>query len=73
MPEENQELDLKTRAEEPLRVRADGVDIWQHPLKDQIEADKYLATRKHSSNPFGALRFAKIELGGSTAQLRTKT
>lgn len=33
---------IQTNAEGPKEVLVDGVKNVQHPLKDQIEADKYL-------------------------------
>ena len=33
---------IKENAEGPRRVRGDSAEMEQHPLKDQIEADRYL-------------------------------
>jgi len=35
-------------------------EVWQHSLKEQIEADRYLASREARGNPHKVLRFAKL-------------
>ena len=32
---------ITTRAGKPARVSSDGVSVDQHPIPDQIEADRY--------------------------------
>ena len=36
---------IKENAEGPRRARGDSGEMEQHPLKDQIEADRYLKSR----------------------------
>lgn len=37
---------IKDNAQGPAEARGDSGSIRQHSLKDQIEADRYLASRK---------------------------
>ena len=34
-------------AQGPAEVKGDSVSVRQHDLKDQVEADRYLASRSH--------------------------
>ena len=54
------DIAIKTNAEGPKQASADGVNIQQHSLADQIAADKYLAGKKAMSRPPFGLRIAKI-------------
>jgi len=52
---------IQTNAQGPRQATADGVTVQQHPLADQIAADKYLAGKKAmASNPAKALVRVKI-------------
>lgn len=52
---------IKSNAEGPESAEADGVRVKQHSLRDQIEADKYLAGKEAvTSNPAKALSRVKI-------------
>ena len=52
---------IKQNAEGPESAEADGVRVKQHGLKDQIEADKYLAGKEAvSKNPAKAFTRVKI-------------
>ena len=56
---------LKENAEGPAQVTGDQGSVRQHPLPEQIAADKYLrdvATHTSSKLP---VRFAKIKSGGA--------
>ncbi len=37
---------LREAARQPAKASVDGQSVEQHPLKDQIEADRYLASKK---------------------------
>jgi hypothetical protein len=55
------DLDIKTNAEGPKQASADGVTVEQHPLPDQIAADKYLASKRvFSKNP--AKGFVRVKI-----------
>ena len=44
MPDELADA-IETNAQAPASASVDGQSAKQHPLKDQIEADRYLAAR----------------------------
>jgi len=57
---------IKTNAEGPKQASADGVNVQQHSLADQIAADKYLAGKEAvSRNPAKAFTRVKIVPPGS--------
>ncbi len=39
------EQQIRENAAQPRRASVDGVEAEQHPLKDQIEADRYLESK----------------------------
>jgi len=49
----------------PQSAKGDVGEVRQHSLKDQIEADRYLASREARSKPHKALRFAKLSPPGA--------
>jgi len=52
---------IKQNAEGPKQASADGVNVQQHSLDDQIAADKYLAGKEAvSKNPAKAFVRVKI-------------
>jgi hypothetical protein len=51
---------IRDNAAGPAKAAADGVSVEQHPLADQIAADKHLAGKKAMSSPPFGLRVAKI-------------
>jgi len=51
---------IKQNAEGPKRASGDSGSVDQHSLKDQIEADKYLASKDAGKNPAKAFTRAKI-------------
>ena len=52
---------IEQNAAGPKQASADGVNVQQHPLPDQIAADKYQAgKRAFSRNPAKALVRMKI-------------
>ena len=58
-----EELDstIETNAKGPKQAGADGVNVQQHSLPDQIAADKYLAGKQAvSKNP--AKAFARVKI-----------
>ena len=56
------ELDnaIETNAKGPKQAGADGVNVQQHSLPDQIAADKYLASKSALSSGSMGLRKRKI-------------
>jgi len=51
---------IKQNAEGPKRASGDSGSVDQHSLKDQIEADKYLASKDAAKNPAKAFTRVKI-------------
>jgi len=56
---------IETNLTTPKRAVADGIEAEQHPLPDQIAADRYLATKEAMANPSRGLRFTKIKHPGA--------
>jgi len=51
---------IRQNAQGPESAEADGVKVKQHPLPDQIAADKYLAGKAATANPAKAFTRVKI-------------
>jgi hypothetical protein len=51
---------IKESAEGPESVESDGMRVKQHSLRDQIEADKYLAAKETSRSNRLGVRLVKI-------------
>jgi hypothetical protein len=62
-----EELDstIRENAAGPESAGADGVQVKQHNLRDQIEADKYLAGKDARRNPAKAFTRVKIVSPGT--------
>jgi hypothetical protein len=57
---------IKKNAEAPESAEADGVKVKQHPLPDQIAADKYLAAKDVAArNPAKGFTRVKIVPSGT--------
>ncbi|NQU20431.1 MAG: hypothetical protein HQ567_04045 [Candidatus Nealsonbacteria bacterium] len=56
---------IKENAAGPKRASDDAGSVEQHPLKDQIEADKYLAAKKATQLKGLGIKLAKISPGGT--------
>jgi len=63
MPDELKEA-IEKNAQGPS-AKGDVGQVEQHLLADQIEADRYLASREARSRPHKALRFAKLSPPGA--------
>jgi len=55
---------IEQNATEPKRVRGDSGEVEQHSLKDQIEADRYLASKKAAAKGMG-IRISKMKASGA--------
>ena len=51
---------IRQSAQGPESAEVDGVKVKQHPLPDQIAADKYLAGKDARRNP--ARSFARVKI-----------
>jgi hypothetical protein len=50
---------IKENAQGPKRAQGDAGSVEQHDLKDQIEADRYLASKEASKKGLG-VRMTKV-------------
>ncbi len=50
-PTPNLEQAIRDNAAGPAKAAGDSGSVEQHPLKDQIEADRYLASKDAAINP----------------------
>ena len=50
---------IKTNAEGPKRASGDSGSVEQHPLKDQIAADRYLASKAAMKGKGLGIKFTK--------------
>ncbi len=61
MPEETEiEDSIRRNAAGPKSAEVDGQKVEQHSLPDQIEADKYLASKKAVKSRTSGLKFSKL-------------
>lgn len=56
---------IRENAEGPKRAQGDSGSVEQHPLKDQIDADRYLASKEAMKKPGIGIKFAKLVPSGS--------
>lgn len=52
--------ELEESATNPKKVESDGVKVEKHPLKDVIDADRYLDGDTGVAQPTRGLRFSKL-------------
>ena len=64
MPEDLDQS-IRDNAAGPAEAHGDSGGMKQHSLKDQIEADRYLASKKAAANKNRGLRFTKIAPPGA--------
>ena len=67
--EEQQSSELRDiileNAKGPKRVEGDSGSVEQHSLKDQIEAERFLQSKKATQRPGLGVRFTKIAADGT--------
>ncbi len=56
---------IRENAQGPKRAQGDSGSVEQHPLTEQIEADKYLASKTAVRDPKRGLRLTKLVPPGS--------
>ncbi len=59
-PTPNLEQAIRDNAAGPAKAAGDSGSVEQHPLKDQIEADRYLASKSAAKSPAKALRLTRL-------------
>lgn len=62
------ELDdtIRQSAQGPAKATGDAGSVEQHPLPDQIEADRYLASKDAAESKKRGLRFNKLVPPGAS-------
>jgi len=60
----DQSSHIETNLQGPKQVTVDGQSVSQHPLKDQLEADEYLAQKAAGNESTLPIRLTKIKPGG---------
>jgi hypothetical protein len=60
MPGNDLDQAIRDNAAGPARVQGDSGSVQQHSLKDQIEADRYLASKDAAKRPARALRLTRL-------------
>ncbi len=58
--EDNLDNTIRQNAQAPAKATGDSGSVEQHPLKDQIEADRYLESKKAAKSRRAGIRFAKL-------------
>ena len=56
---------LRENMNSPKSAEVDGQRVEQHSLKDQIEADRYLASKKAVKSRTSGLKFTKMSHSGA--------
>lgn len=51
---------IAANAAGPKKVVSDGVSVEQHPIQDQIAADKYVEGQTAASRKHRGIRFTKL-------------
>ncbi len=62
---ENLNNSILENASNPAKVSSDGLSVEQHPLADQIAADKYLASKNAMRKKGLGIRFSKLSPSGT--------
>jgi hypothetical protein len=62
---EDLEQTIRENVTKPAKATGDSGSVEQHPLKDQIEADRYLASKKAAKAKGLGLRVTKMAPPGT--------
>lgn len=65
MSDESIEQSIRDNAAGPAEAHGDSGGMKQHSLKDQIEADRYLASKQATKKKHRGLRLSKISPPGA--------
>ena len=60
MADEPLDQSIRENAQQPSKAAGDSGSVEQHPLPDQIEVDRYLASKQAVRSKRLGLRFTKI-------------
>jgi hypothetical protein len=64
-PLDNLDQAIRDNANSPKRAKGDSAEMEQHPLPDQIAADKYLESKKASRAKGLGIKLTRISPGGT--------
>ncbi|MFO7958342.1 MAG: hypothetical protein R6X33_14745 [Candidatus Brocadiia bacterium] len=56
---------IEKNAQGPRSAKGDVGEVQQHSLKDQLAADRYLASKESGDKPTKSLRFTKLSPPGA--------
>jgi hypothetical protein len=59
-PSPNLEQTIRDNAAGPAKASGDSGSVEQHSLTEQIEADRYLASKQAAASPAKSLRFTRL-------------
>ena len=62
----NLEREIRRNARGPKRAKGDSGEMEQHSLADQIEADRYLASKAAAKKRGAGLKLSKLVPPGTT-------
>lgn len=65
MPEDTLEQAIRENAQGPAEAHGDSGGVKQHSLKDQIEADRFLASKQAVKSKSRGIRFTKVAPPGA--------
>lgn len=57
---------IRENAQGPAEAHGDSGGVKQHSLQDQIEADRFLASKRAVNSKSRGIRFTKISLPGGS-------
>lgn len=60
MPDDTITDAIRENAAGPAKATGDSISVEQHSIREQIEADRYLASKRAASKPHRGLRFTRI-------------
>lgn len=66
MPDQPLDQTIRDNAQGPAEAHGDSGGVKQHPLKDQIEADRFLASKAAVKSKGRGVRFSKIAPPGAS-------
>ena len=66
MPDQPLDQTIRENAQGPAEARGDSSSVKQHPLKDQIEADRFLASKQAMKSKSRGIRFTKLSPPGAS-------
>ena len=65
MPEQPLDDAIRDNAAGPSEAHGDSGGVKQHSLKDQIEADRYIASKEATKKKHRGLRLSRISTPGA--------